>query len=350
MTCDFIMESSIIGSRCATGEESMSRKFDCLIIGDVMLDVFVKNSGDAVRFLRGGTSYSDFAHLDFGGAGNVATGLSLLGGRASFIGKGGDDFWVKMYKQDLINNGVATNIFLEKGSSTGLALVALGKRGERSLCVFRGANDRLSIDEIDKSTSLLTMSKYLYFSGFSLVSDPQKAAVLHAVKLAKQYGAKVVFDPAAHNLIRSHFKLFDELLDTCDVFCPNLQEAKAITRTRSLQNVMDELTERARFTVIKCGKTGCIFVTPKSKIKIPAFSVNCLDSTGAGDAFVAALIYGLAKNLSLRAIGELANWFAAQVVTRVGSRSFPTRLEIANFRRDSAKDGARTISGQIKAN
>jgi len=66
-------------------------------------------------------------------------------------------------------------------------------------------------------------------------------------------------------------------------------------------------------------------------VKVPAFKAKCIDSTGAGDAFAAALIFGLANNFPLKNVGQLANWFASQVTTRIGARNFPSTTEIRSF-------------------
>ena len=61
--------------------------FDCVVIGDVFIDIIVKVNGNAGQFCRGGTSYCSFAETALGGGGNVAVGLSTIGGRSAFIGK-----------------------------------------------------------------------------------------------------------------------------------------------------------------------------------------------------------------------------------------------------------------------
>jgi len=149
--------------------------------------------------------------------------------------------------------------------------------------------------------------------------------------LAKRYNLKVVFDPGAHNLVKSDFQLFKRLLDVCDVFCPNLEEAKAITRTNQLETAIERLQKKERLTAIKCGEDGCILINEKQIVKVPGFKAKCVDSTGAGDSFAAALIFGLAKKFSLKNVGQLANWFASQVTTQIGARNFPSKTEIRIF-------------------
>ena len=312
-------------------------KFDCTVIGDVILDVFVEKARPQISRLRRGTSYCGSAKIDFGGAGNVASGLSVLGGNVLFIGKAGDDLWGKVYELDLATNNVTTNIFFAKGISTGLAFVTAEKEGERSFRVFRGANDELQAAEVNLSAKLLRRSEYLYFSGYSLVSNPQKEAILHAINIARRHGVKVVFDPGAHNLIKSDFELFKRLLDICDVFCPNLEEAKAITKTNRLETAIKKLQRKDKLTALKCGEDGCILIKEDELFKIKGFRVDRLDTTGAGDAFAAALIYGLLKNLPPRETGRLANWFAAYTVKSMGARTFASKREINSYLRRSVK-------------
>jgi sugar/nucleoside kinase (ribokinase family) len=296
-----------------------------------MLDVFLKHFASKASFVTGGTSYLESARICLGGAGNVAEGLSLLGGKVCFIGKAGNDSWGRIYEANLNASSITTKIFFEPRISTGIALVGLHKKGERSFNVFRGANDRLSSKEIDRSAKLLGKSEYLYFCGYSLVANPQRDAILHALTLAKKNGVKVFFDPGAYNLIDSDFRLFNELFHSCDVFCPNLDEAKAILKTHWLERVIRELRKTGKFTALKCGARGCILINETECIKVPGFEANCVDTTGAGDAFAAALIYGLINHFPLICIGQLASWFAAQVTKGIGARSFPDKSRVCAF-------------------
>ena len=310
---------------------NVRKDFDCTIIGDVFLDIIVRVNGDHRRFFRGGTSYCDFAKAVFGGSGNIAVGLSSLTGKVGFVGKAGNDFFGKLYMRNLKKKEVVPKIFFDKDFPTGLITVFVENGKERSFLISRGANDKLSIDEIEKVKNLIKRSKYVYFSGYSLVNDPQRSAILRAVELARNFNVKIVFDPGAYNLVKSKQKLFAKLLDLCDIFSPNLDEAEAITNTTNMEDVISKLRNKVPLTALKCGKNGSVLISEKNIEKVPSFKVKCIDPTGAGDAFTAALIYGLTHRLSLESIGWLANWFAAKVVTQIGSRSFPSKFEVDIF-------------------
>ena len=111
----------------------------------------------------------------------------------------------------------------------------------------------------------------------------------------------------------------------------NLDEAFAVTNVKSLEDAIDGLKVRVPLTALKCGQDGCILISDNSVTKIPALKVKCIDPTGAGDAFAAALIYGVTHKLPLQATGQLANWFASQIVKGNGPRSFPTKSKIKQF-------------------
>ena len=305
--------------------------FDCIVIGDVLIDVIVQAKENYGQVCRGGISYCNYAKTVFGGGGNVAAGLSVIGGTSAFIGKAGQDFFEKLYVQDLKKNGVFTRVFLDKNLPTGLVVVFVDKGHQRSFLVFRGANDQLLVEEIEKVVDLIKRSDYLYFSGFSLINNPQRNAILRAIELARKFKKKVVFDPGAYNLVKSEKSLFDDLLDVCDVFSPNLEEARAITNVFNINDIIHKLRKRTPLTFLKCDKGGSIIISKDDVIKIPNYNVNCVDPTGAGDAFTAAALYGLSHGLPLESIGQLANWFSAEVVTNIGPRSFPEKSKILQF-------------------
>lgn len=309
----------------------IGKDFDCTVIGDVFMDVIVGVNDDYRRYFRGGTSYCNFAKVVLGGSGNIAVGLSSLGGKVAFVGKAGDDFFGKSYMQDLKNKGVVPKIFFDKDFPTGLIIAFVEDRKDRSFIIFRGANDKLSTGEIEEAINPIKKSKYVYFSGYSLVKNPQQSAILRALELAIKFKAKIVFDPGAYNLVKSKQKLFVHVLDHCDIFSPNLDEAMAITNTTNMEDVIGKLRNKVPLTALKCDKNGSILIGRKEIVKVPSFNVKCLDPTGAGDAFTAALIYGLARRLPLESVAQLANWFAAKVVTQIGPRSFPSKSEINHF-------------------
>lgn len=303
---------------------------DCTAVGDTFFDIMVRRDPFKFGLVRGGTSYSSPITIEPGGMGNVAVGLSRLGGKAQFIGKAGEDALGSFYQDNLIKEGVSAKVIFDKDSSTGIIITFVDEEGERSFLVSRGANDFLLPEEIAQYESDIKRSKYLFISGCSLVNNPQREAVLKAADIAKSGNVKVIFDAGAHNLIRQKRLVFEKLLNLCDIVTLNLEEAKALTNHDRIRDIAKHLSESVPLVALKMGKEGCMIITPDKKFKCQSNKVNCVDSTGAGDAFVSAFIYGLIKKLPLEAIARLANWYASHNIKKLGSRSFPSDEKIRN--------------------
>jgi len=110
-----------------------------------------------------------------------------------------------------------------------------------------------------------------------------------------------------------------------------MEETLAIKNSRTIDEAIESLRKSTKFTAIKLGEKGSMLICGKEIFKATAFKVKPLDTTGAGDAFTAALIYGLAKKLPLNLTAHLANWYAAQLITSYGARSYPSKNEIISF-------------------
>jgi fructokinase len=266
-----------------------------------------------------------------GGSGNIAVAAALLGLKNVFIGKAGKDHLGKMYESDLKSYDVTTKILFDKKASTGIVISLTQGAGERSFAVFRGANDGLTSKEIFKNYNSIASSRYLYVNGFSLVSETMQNSITTAVAIACKNDVKIVFDPGAFNLFTSREKLFNDLLNSCHIFCPNLQEALVITNTETLESAIEVLRKKANIVTLKLGEKGSIFVHGDESFFAPSHKVTAVDTTGAGDAFIAAVLYGISKNLPYPLILTFANWYAAQVTSSLGARGYPSKKQVCTF-------------------
>ncbi len=308
-------------------------KFDCTVIGDICLDITVQASIDDIDIPIGGADDCDLIKASFGGAGNVAVGLSLLGAKVALVGKAGRDISARICKSELRKNGIMMKISHENNLHTGIVLAFVDEKKERSFLVFRGANKALSENDIHKADKVIQNSKYLCISGFSFVSDSQRSAILSATRIAKKNNVKVVFDPGSYNIIKDYRNYFQEILNNCDIVSPNFKEALAITNSANLKDAIRTLSKAHFLTALKRGANGSVLINGNKIVKTPAYRVDVVDTTGAGDAFTSAVIYGLNREMSLESIGKLANWFASQVIVDFGGRSFPSKIKIKRFLR-----------------
>ena len=309
-----------------------SHYFDCTVVGGVYIDATFLVEGTDSPITHSGTTYSRFATISAGGSGaNLAAAISVLKGRSAFIGKSGKDTLSELFIRDLSGYDCYLRINQEKKKRTGLIAVFVDPSGERSFLCYRGANDYLSPEDVEKSRDIIESSRFLVVSGVDLVNSPQKEALYKAADLATSSGVEVVFDAGSHDIIKKQRKSFDEMLSISSIFSPNLDEAKALTEEDDLRMVVHRLRNLAPLIVLKMGRKGCLIINETGIVRCEGFEVDAIDTTGAGDAFLAAFIYAIARNFSLENAGVLSNWFASRVIRNVGARTFPTQLEIKSF-------------------
>jgi sugar/nucleoside kinase (ribokinase family) len=300
---------------------------DCAVVGDAMWDVIVKSSLTPKRSL----AYCSHISIHPGGSANVSAGITCLGGSSAFIGKVGRDSLGDFYLSDLKSRGIESCIFKDEEKKTGIVVSMVDESGERSFLVFRGANDALNPDEVESVSDVIRKARYLYVCGFSLINKPQREAILKAVDIAIRFGVKIIFDPAVDNLTASLRRIFAKIIDKCSVLSPNLSEARALCMLERIDDIVSYFRHKVPLLALKLGSAGCILARGDKTIRAPAFKVKCIDTTGAGDAFVAALTYGLCREYPIETIATLANWFASRVITSYGPRSYPQRDDVENF-------------------
>jgi sugar/nucleoside kinase (ribokinase family) len=304
---------------------------DCSLIGDIFFDVTLNQNVFQNLLIQGGTQYAKTIRLDPGGVGNVAVGLKKLGGLPLLIGKLGNDSLGRLYEADLDSEGVVHELFVSDSHPTGIMIVSIDSRGERSFLISRGANDFLSMDDVKNCRKKILDSKCLFVSGYSLVTSPQEDAISYAVKMAKKNGATVIFDIGSYNLVTQKRDVFEGIIDFCDILSSNLCEAKAFTKEEQISRIAKKLSIRVPFVALKLGSDGCLLVKGKTKFRCPANAVHCVDTTGAGDAFNSVLIYSVVNDLDIKTTARLANWYASYNVKTSGPRSFPTEIELSSF-------------------
>lgn len=303
---------------------------DCTVIGDIFFDVMVRRNLSKLDLVLGGTNYSPIK-IEPGGIGNVAVGICKLGGGTQFIGKAGKDVLGSFYRNDLIKEGVIAKVIFDGVNPTGIIITFVDEKGERSFLVSRGANDYLLPEEVEQCKNDIARSKYLFICGYSLVVCPQRDAILKAAEIAKSSDVKVIFDLGAHNIVIKERLVFEKLIKLCDVITLNLEEAIALTNCDRIQDIGKHLSKRVSLIALRLGKEGCVIITPNNKFKCKGNKANCVDSSGAGDAFNSALIYGLTRNFPLETTAKLANWYASCNIQKLGPRSFPCKDEIRNY-------------------
>ncbi len=314
------------GFNRASSRGDSSEILDCIIVGDVMIDLVLKSAWKIADSLKiDGTNYFSEAKITPGGSGNIAAALAWLGGNTAFMGKAGNDMYGKLYQDDLESSKVVARIQFDTVTPTGFAVCLVEPDGKRTMLVSRGANDKLTPSEVREGIQELGPSKFLYFPGYSLVNSPQREAVLEAAAMARRGGIRVVFDPGSSNLIQEIPGFVESAVARSDVICANLNEAEELAGGEKVEDYASTLSKKGKLVLVKRGSEGCLLAVEGHIKSIGGVTVRSVDTTGAGDAFLGAFLYCTSHGYGTSSSASFANWFAAKTTEGLGPRNFPPK-------------------------
>lgn len=276
----------------------------------------------------GETLIAEDALLLPGGKGaNQAVGASKLGGKVYLIGCLGNDREGKEIYNALVTNKVHTNGILFDGlSPTGKAYINVSNfnRGESTIVIYPGANQKLNGVQIQKNEDLFDEAKYCLLS----LEIPTEAAS-YAVALCKRKGTDIILKPSGVDELDRQF------IDGITYFVPNRKELEQLVPGNdSMERKADRLWRLgAKNVIITLGKDGCYLKNEECSRYFPAADFQPVDTTGGADAFISALAVYLSEGISLvHAIG-FATYCAGLSITRKGVQSaMPDRGGVDMYR------------------
>ncbi|UFT98817.1 ribokinase [Radiobacillus kanasensis] len=283
------------------------------VIGSINMDITVHvdqipQQGETIMGL-GSANYP-------GGKGaNQAVAAAKLGAYTSMIATVGEDMFGHQLMENLRKNKVfVSNVEPVTYLETGTAIILLCNNDNR-IIVNSGANSSLTEEVLIRNKDTIQSSDVVL-----LQLEIPLPSVYRAAKIAKDAGVKVILNPAPyHNLPTS-------LLEMVDYITPNETEAAALLKdSENPRALKDKL-------IITNGEDGISFYERNEEKRIPSFSVQVKDTTGAGDAFNGAFAVKIAEGYSKEEACKFANAVAAISITKVGAQSgLPNLEEVENF-------------------
>ncbi|MCS7104665.1 MAG: carbohydrate kinase family protein [Thermofilaceae archaeon] len=255
-----------------------------------------------------------------GAASNFAVAAAKLGVSSSILCCVGSDSEGDWLLRELEACGVETSLVAHVEAPTGFVVIVVDKRGERSMIAFRGANALLA----QAVRSLNSSLKADWVHVASVKPDTAEAALA----IAKSLGCNTSYDPGSL-VAKVGLRQLEDVFRFVDVLF--LNEFEAATLMAVDYEEMDHVFEKVPVTVVKMGSKGSRAAAEGCWIEAPAFPVEAVDTTGAGDAFDAGFVFAYASGLSLREALIFANACGALKVTRRGSQASPSLSEVINF-------------------
>lgn len=274
------------------------------------------------------SSYSIFP----GGKGaNQAYALARMGADVTMLGAVGCDANGDTAIKNLQDAGVNVRHILRSDLSTGITSIAVNKDGDNCIIVAQGANLSVNCTYVDDNIDVIKQADILIMQ-----LETTLDAVCHAASLAKSFGTTVFLDPAPISGI-----LPNELIKNADIIKPNETELEKMTGFAATEQDMPKALgmlhrQGAKCVLVSMGSQGAVLSRKDEKAQLfPAPKVISVDSTAAGDSFVAAVTYALTNGKTIESAVKFANQVASIVVTRKGAQtSIPTCEEMLELSKD----------------
>ncbi|MDF3297603.1 ribokinase [Streptomyces tropicalis] len=301
--------------------------YDLLVVGSANADLVI---GVERRPAAGETVLgSDLAVHPGGKGANQAVAAARLGARTALLARVGDDAHGRLLLDTQRAAGVDPVGVLVGGAPTGVALITVDPSGDNSIVVSPGANGRLTPADVRAASGLLQASRVVS----AQLEIPLETVVETVRSLAP--GSRFVLNPSPPR------PLPQEVLDACDPLIVNEHEAKVILAadgaggTDGVGGEPEDwaralLARGPRSVVVTLGAEGALVASAEEVVRVPSVTVDAVDTTGAGDAFTAALAWKLGAGASPAEAAAYAARVGAAAVTRPGAQeSFPTAAEVA---------------------
>lgn len=259
----------------------------------------------------------EFRTFPGGKGANQAIAAGRLQADVRMVGKVGDDIYGEQLILNLQKNRVnPEGVFVDPDVSTGVAVIKVDGAGENQIVVVSGANGKLDSRFIDQQFAAM-----LEYDIFLFQLEIPLETVVYAIKKLKRHCKTIILDPAPA------CRLPDEIFGCLDYITPNEMEMAMITGKRiktadDAKEAGDWLRRKGVGTVIiKMGKNGAYLSSDQECSLIPGFTVNAVDTTGAGDSFNAGFGVSLAHGNNLRESVRFANAVGALSTTAEGAQS-----------------------------
>lgn len=267
-------------------------------LGEVVADIYRDESSSTVEL--------PFTARPGGAPANVAVAAARLGSEAAFIGSVGEDLFGDFILRALEAEEVDTSAVrrCEPPTRTSLAFVEISASGDRSFTFYRSdpAADELLSPE-DVSREVLSGASFVNFGSIPLIKDPARSAIHRAAEIAEDLDVSLAFDVN----FREHLwesadaarEIVAPLLDRSGVVKLSDDELSPLLGTEDAEEAAQMLLGRgAALVLVSLGSEGAFYATREFSGDVPAFEVDAVDATGAGDAFLAATLVGLSGSPS----------------------------------------------------
>ncbi|MGD1880502.1 MAG: adenosine kinase [Kiloniellaceae bacterium] len=331
-----------------------AQTLDAVCIGNALVDVLAKADDsflaehaipkgsmtliDEARALHLYGAMGPAIEISGGSAGNTATGIASLGGKAAFLGKVRDDQLGTIFSHDIRAAGVAFDVpHAASGPATGRSMILVTPDAHRSMNTFLGAAVDFGPDDVNEAQ--VQAAAVTYMEGYLWDSPSAKTAFLMAARLAHAAGRKIsltLSDPFLVNRYKDELKDFVE--KHVDIVFANEEEVCSLYDAADFDAALQAVRAHCEVAALTRSEKGAVIVAGEEVHVVDAVPVKAVvDTTGAGDLFAAGFLYGITNGHSLYDSGRIGAIAAGEVISPVGARPEQTLAGLVATQLGAAK-------------
>lgn len=263
-----------------------------------------------------------------GSVANSIAGFANLGGSAAYIGRVKADQLGEIFVHDMRSLGVDVRLQpAVDGSPTARCHVLIDENGQRTMQTYLGACTELSVSDVTVDTvgnpAVILIEGYVW----DIAEGPALAA--EAMRIAKSTGSDVALSLSDSLCVERHRDAFhDAVREGVDIVVADEDEINELLQTDNFEDTSRRLTDYDNLFVMTRSAKGSVIMHGDRKLVQPATAVEkIIDTTGAGDAYIAGFLFGYAQKKSLEECAKLGTFCATKVIQQVGARIEPGLLD-----------------------
>lgn len=272
----------------------------------------------------------DYVICSGGSAANTIIAFSQFGGVCAYHTVVGNDDFGNFYIKEFKELGIYLNAPMID-EPTGTCIVLITPDSERTMNTSLGATAHFGVEHI--TPEFVQRAKWIYLEGYKFSAVKSTEALFYAIDLAKKYESKISLSLSDVFVIENFFENVHRAVKQIDLLFCNEIEALALTDAKTLAEAKTKISHLVPNFVITLGAKGSIASINGMEYEFPPYSTSAIDTTGAGDMFAGAFLFGLIKKGDIRFAGHLASLSASRIVSQFGAR---------------LKDGHQSIIKQIE--